>query len=135
PAGVVVDDDTKEMVDFVSVGVLPMHDEIDDDGDETFAALGAAGLALVPSQQLLLVTHFRDNSVSVFDLTLGAFGEEIRHIEDVGENPHAIAVSPDQTWAAVATFLGATASGADGSTLAVLDLDPDSPTYLQIRAR
>ena len=35
----------------------------------------------------------------------------------------------------IATFPGQTPSGDDASSLAILDLDPASPTYLQIRAR
>jgi DNA-binding beta-propeller fold protein YncE len=132
---IVVDDDDKELLNGVSVGILAMHDNTDDDGNITFAAVGAAGLTVVPDQHLLLVPHLRDNSLSVFDLDLGAFGEEIRNLEDVGENPGIAAVAPDGTWAVIATFLGQQPSGNDASSLAVLDLDPTSPTYLQIRAR
>ncbi|MCB9681497.1 MAG: hypothetical protein H6733_08510 [Alphaproteobacteria bacterium] len=134
PTGV-VDDDVKEVLDHTVRGVLPVHDLTDDDGDETFAALGVAGIALVPGRDLLITTHFRDNSISVFDLTLGAVGEEIAHLEDVGEQPHLVRVAPDGTWAVVATYLGSTTDSADGSSLLVLDLDPASPTYLQVRAR
>ena len=132
---IVVDNDVKEIVFDAVLGNLPMHDLTDDDGDETFAAVGAAELAFVPGQNLLLVTHMRDASVSVFDLSLGVVGEEIRHIEDVGENPYLIEVSPDGLYAVVGTYLGGSGGGIEGSTLVILDLDPTSPTWLEPVAR
>lgn len=131
----VLDDAEDQVIDAVTLGVLPMHDATDDDGEETFAAVGAAGMALVPDQNLLLVTHFRDNSLSVFDLSLGTVGEEIRHVEDVGENPSIVRVSPDGTWAVIANYLGEANGDSADSSLAILDLQPTSPTYLQIVTR
>ena len=72
------DDDDKEVIFEGLLHVLPVHDLTDDDGDETFASVGVANLATVPSQDLLVATHQRDASVSIFDLSLGPFGEETR---------------------------------------------------------
>lgn len=126
------DDADKEILDQEVLGALPMKDLTDDAGDTTFAGVGSAGMALVPGQGLLIATHFRDNSVSVFDLRAGDFGEEIRYLPDVGENPHLARVTPDGRFALIANYLGVVTQGEVGSSLAVLDLRPDSPTWLQI---
>jgi hypothetical protein len=131
----IVDDATKEILDDRALTALGVHDLTDDAGELTFAAVGAAGLALVPGQDLLLATHFRDNSVSVFDLSLGAFGEEIRYERFVGENPHVVRVSPDGTYAVIADYLGTVSDDEAGSALAIMDLRPDSPTWLEITKR
>lgn len=131
----VTDDADDDVLDAEVVGVLPMHDATDDQGQTTFAFVGAAGLAFVPDQDLLIATHFRDNSLSVFDLTLGAAGEEIRYVRSVGENPSVVRVSPDGRYAVIANYLGEADGDVADSSLALLDLVPSSPTYLQITTR
>lgn len=131
-----VDDDVAQLYDETAVAVLPMHDVRDDAGETTFASVGASGVAWVPGLDLLLVPHFRDNSVSVFDLEVGAYGEEVRVIREVGENPHLVRVSPDGTYAVVANYLGPSdEERVLGPTLSVIDLVPSSPTFLEVTAR
>ena len=89
-------------------------------------------MALTPDERLLLVTQFRDNAVTVYDRTMGPWGEVVRHIRDIGENPYAIRVTPDGRWAVVANYVGEVQDRDTSSTLAVIDLDPASPTYLEV---
>jgi DNA-binding beta-propeller fold protein YncE len=131
----IVDNDRAEISDFEVLGALAMHDLTDDAGQPTEAFISTSALAWVPGQNLLLATHFRDNSVSVFDLRRGAWGEEIAYIPYVGENPSTIAVSPDGSFAAIGCYLGEVTDEATNSSIALLDLRPDSPTWLQVTTR
>jgi predicted GH43/DUF377 family glycosyl hydrolase len=132
---VLVDDDVKQVYDTPALAALTMHDLTDDADNASAGQLGAAGLALVPSQDLLIVTHFRDNSVSIFDLSVGAHGEEIRYIEHIGENPHVVRVSPDERYAVIGVNQGDVYDSVASSQLAILDLDQTSPTYLSVISR
>src|SRR6185503_10887795 len=93
-----------EALEEVAVATLPLPDFAEDAGVDTLATFGGAGMAL--TGRLLLTTHFRGNGVSVLDRDLGAWGEEIAWIQDIGENPHVVRVSPDGRWAVVANYLG-----------------------------
>ncbi len=130
-----VDDADDDVIDARVVGVLPMHDATDDQGETTFAFVGVSGLAFVPAQNLLIATHFRDNSLSIFDLSLGTAGEEIRYVPNVGENPSVVRVSPDGRSAVITNYLGEADGDVADSSLSLLDLSPASPTYLQITTR
>ncbi len=127
-----VDDDEKS-VDFDTArAILPLPDLDQDEGAESLARIGGAGTALTPDEQLLLVTHFRGNSLHVFDLTLGPYGQEVAYMPFIGENPHIVRVSPDGRYAVVANYLGdVTGDALTSSTLVVVDIDPDSDTYLE----
>ncbi len=126
-----VDDATKTTSDELAVAVLPLPDLDDDAGVPTFASIGGSGLAHA-GESLLLVAHFRGNGLSVFDLSLGAWGEEIAWLPNIGETPHLVRVSPDGRWAVVANYLGDVNEEAVSSTLAIVDLDPESERYLEV---
>ncbi len=104
-----------------------------DQGSDTSASVGPSGLALNGSR--LYVTNFNENSVGVYDLGLGVYGSLIDEIANVGENPHAVALSPDGTLLAVANIVGDTRSGSAASSLVIIDVDQASPTYLDVLAR
>ncbi|TNE89528.1 MAG: hypothetical protein EP330_10990 [Deltaproteobacteria bacterium] len=111
----------------------PLQDE--DEGAESLAQITGAGMAISPDGRLMLVTHARGNRVYVYDLTLGPYGEEVRAVDGVGEFPHTVRISPDGRFAVVANYVGEVSDeGAEG-TLAIIDLDPSSPTYLQVVTR
>jgi hypothetical protein len=131
----VEDNAEKELMFGLPAGQLPVHDVVDDAGETTFTNVAGAGIELIPEQGLLLVTHFKDNALSVFDLTLGTWGEEIRYIQDIGENPSIVRRSPDGTYAVIANYLGSVEGQAAGSSLLLLDLDPTSPSWLEITTR
>lgn len=125
------DDAVKDEILGAAVAVLPLQSLGDDAGVDTYSQIGGAGMALTPDERFLLITHFRGNALSVFDLDQGAWGEEVAWIPNIGENPHVVRVSPDGRWAVVANYLGDVTEGAVSSTLAIVDLDPTSETYLE----
>ena len=128
---VVVDDDRKDDVYSSELAVLPLPPLTEDAGDRTAAAIGGAGMALTDDERTLLVTHFRDNSLFAFDLSLGDFGEPIAYAPYLGENPHVVRIAPDGRTAVVANYVGDVVDKLASSTLVVIDLDPESDTYLE----
>lgn len=131
----VVDDDTKAPTDLAAVAVLPLPDLGEDLGARTVAPIGGAGMALTDDERFLLITHFRQNALSVFDLDRGAWGEEIAWIPNIGENPHLVRMSPDQRYALVANYVGSVdPDNITSASLAVVDVDPASPDYLTVVA-
>ncbi|MEZ4319050.1 MAG: hypothetical protein R3F61_16160 [Myxococcota bacterium] len=133
-----IDNGVKEVSEIGTVGSLPVQDTFSDAGVPSVASIGGGHPALATvangagTDELLLMPHFRDNSVSVFDLGIGAYGTEIAYLPYLGENPHVVRVSPDGRWAVVANYLGDVDDDEQSSsTLAVIDLDPASPTWLQ----
>ncbi|MEM6925549.1 MAG: hypothetical protein AAF602_01375, partial [Myxococcota bacterium] len=133
--GVIEDDDDKEVVTVTAVSVLPLPNLGVDAGagtDRTF--IGGAGMALAPDGRTLIVTHFRGNGVAMFDLEIGAFGEQVAWIPNVGENPHVVELSPDGRHAVVANYIGEVEDNLASGTLAVLDVDPTSASYREVVA-
>ena len=132
------DNDVKEVYRDFSIGTLPLQPTIGtgaDQGAETGLVFnerfGGGSMALTQGE-LLLVTQFLDNSVSVFDLNGAGIGAEVAYLPHVGENPFAVAVSPDHRFAVVGNYVGkALDNGSKSSTLTVIDIDKQSETYLQ----
>jgi len=115
------------------VGWLPTPPGVArDDGLETLSNIGPAQMILHESETLL-VTNFNANSIGVYDLNTGPYGQMTTEVGLVGENPYSIVISPDGKYAVFANYSGeVTPEGLAQSTLGVLDIDPDSPTYLQV---
>jgi DNA-binding beta-propeller fold protein YncE len=129
----IVDDDGVDIVREPSLTMLPLpRSGGRDEGVRTQALVGPAALAMHPDGRHLLVSNFNNNSVSAFDLTLGAAGTLVAESRDLGENPYALSVSPDGRWLAVGNYLGEVDDRTTSSTLSVLDADPSSPTFLQV---
>jgi DNA-binding beta-propeller fold protein YncE len=136
----VVDDDLKQAITTTAVAALPITRNSEDAGvasdpgaNGTSLQFGAGDMALAADGHTLLIPHFMDNSVSVFDLSLGEAGEEIAHLDYIGENPHLVRFSPDGRHAVVANYAGEVSDeGAVSSTLAILDTDPASASYLEV---
>ncbi len=114
---------------IVSMLSLPRGDV--DEGVETKAPVGPGQLAMHPDGHHLFVTNFNDNSVSCYDLAVGAAGTLVGEATELGENPYAIALTPDGTRALVGNYSGEVRGTTTHSTLVVLDTDPDSPTFME----
>lgn len=128
-----VDDDTKDVNWYAASSVLPLQSLSDDAGATTVSTIGGAGMTLTPDGRYLLVAHHRGNGVAVFDLEKGAWGSEVAWLADVGENPHQIVMSPDGRYAVVANYVGEILDNdAASSTLAVIDMDPESDSFLEV---
>jgi 6-phosphogluconolactonase (cycloisomerase 2 family) len=131
------DNADKEVYRDLAIGSLPLQPSSGngaDQGEETglsFSERFGGGQMALSESGLLLVTQFLDNSVSIFDLAGGDLGSEVAYLPHVGENPYAVAISPDGHYAVVANYLGKELdNGAHSSTLLVIDINPESPTFL-----
>ena len=103
-----------------------------DKGADSQMSIGPGQLVLHPDGRRLFVSNFNANSVSVYDLGLGAVGLEIAEITLLGENPYAMALSPDGTQLVVGNYTGETVpNGLAESSLVVVDVDEASSTYLE----
>jgi DNA-binding beta-propeller fold protein YncE len=63
---------------------------------------------------------------------MGAWGQLVGETSLLGENPYSIAVSPDGKLAVVACYEGDLDDDTVNSTLAVVDIDPQSDTWLEV---
>lgn len=127
-----VDDADVESVSDAIVATLPLPRGIArDEGVNTQANIGPGRMVLHPDGHHVFVTNFNNNSVSAFDLSLGAPGTLIAEATDIGENPYVAAVSPDGSLLVIGNYTGEVDQAQVSSTLTVLDADATSPTFLQ----
>ena len=130
-------DTDREIGEFVpdtAVGWLPSSRGSEmDAGVDTQMSIGPASMLPMPDGHRMVVSNFNTNSLQVYDLTMGPYGELVREIPLVGENPYALALAPDGTHVVFANYSGeVTEVGLAESTLGVLDMDEQSPTYLEV---
>jgi DNA-binding beta-propeller fold protein YncE len=59
-------------------------------------------------------------------------GTEVGYVSDIGENPHLVRISPDGKHAFVANYIGEIEENTTSSTLAIVDIDPNSESYLEV---
>jgi len=90
-----------------------------DRGDDTLASIGPS--ELVMAGEYLFVTNFNANTVGVYDIQQGVYGRQIAEIEGVGENPHAMAVSPDGGLLAVGSIVGDTVGVRASPLITIID--------------
>lgn len=129
-----VDDDGNAFVRDRILGTLalPRADERDR-GVDTQASVGPGSMVLHPDGRHLFVTNFNHNSVTAFDLDLGPDGMEVGAAEDVGENPYGIVLTPDGSRGVVGNYSGEVVDDVTtNSTLAILDTDPDSASFMSV---
>lgn len=126
------DNEVKETTNYVVPAALPLPSVSIDAGHDTIGLIGGAGMTLTEDGRYLLATHFRGNSLIAFDLEMGAYGEETEYLQNIGENPHIVQLSPDGRYAVVANYVGDIIGQTSHSTLAVVDADPNSTTFLEV---
>jgi DNA-binding beta-propeller fold protein YncE len=82
----------------------------------------------------LFVSNFNANSVTVFDLSIQG-GTQVAELETLGENPYAMALSPDGNSLIVSNYTGDVLDNVSHSTLSVFDVNPTSPTTLTLQTQ
>ncbi len=131
--GDIEDDDWGDVIYNAQVGWLPAARGAERDrGAATVVSVGPAGMTLMPDGYTLLVTNYNDNSLGVYDLRMGAYGQLVGEVTFFGENPHSVIVTPDGRHAVVACYEGEVDENNVASTLAVIDVDPDSDSWLEV---
>ncbi|MBA2319606.1 MAG: hypothetical protein H0V89_00510, partial [Deltaproteobacteria bacterium] len=129
---VIEDDDLKQVIELAPLGTLPVRTLAVNEGSPTLSLVGANNGALSLDERTLFVPEYRSNLVDVYDLDVGPLGTLVNEIPYVGENPHVIRISPDGKYAVIANYTGEIIDEASFSTLAVLDIDPESPTAMEV---
>jgi DNA-binding beta-propeller fold protein YncE/predicted GH43/DUF377 family glycosyl hydrolase len=124
-----------EIQSDTAVGYLPLRrGAARDAGVFTLTDIGPSNMLIHPDERRLFVANYNGNSVSVFDLELGTWGQQVGEVGLVGEGPAGMTLSPDGNHIVVANLAGEiTGNGLAQSTLAIIDVDETSPTYLEVR--
>ncbi len=131
----VEDDAFPNLINDTAVGHLPLRrGSARDEGVFTLTDVGPSAMVLHPDQRRLFVANYNGNSVSVFDLDIGAWGQQIGEVSLVGEGPAGMTLTPDGNHLVVANLAGEVDNdGLAQSTLAIIDVDETSPYYLEVR--
>lgn len=104
-----------------------------DQGADTLTDVGPSAMTVHPDGQRIFIANFNANSLTVYDLTLGTHGQLVRELDNIGENPSALLLTPDGRHALVANYAGQVdSSGHTNASIAVIDIDRDSPSYLEV---
>lgn len=129
-----VDDSVAEVITDATLGYMAAPQGlVRDEGADSVSGVASAEAVLHPDGQRLFVTAYNANSVILYDLGLGTYGEAVAEITNIGEGPYDIVLSPDGRYAVIANYLGEVSEdGEVSSTLAVLDIDESSPSYLEV---
>lgn len=130
----VEDDAFADLINDTASGFLPTpRGAARDVGERTLTDVGPSAMVLHPDGQRLFVANYNANSVSVYDLELGTWGQQVADVELVGEGPAGLALSPDGNHLVVANLTGEIDNtNLAQSTVAIVDIDRDSSTYLEV---
>ncbi|NOY26085.1 MAG: beta-propeller fold lactonase family protein [Oligoflexia bacterium] len=130
------DDGQANLIYDAIIGYIPSPRGVArDEGVPTLSDVGAGRLLLHPDGRHLFVSNFNANSIGLYDLAIGPFGSFVQEVMNVGENPFAMTLSPDGKYLAFGNYTGEVGRDVRNaeSTLGVLDVDPDSPTYFEVQ--
>ncbi len=129
----VLDDDEDDLLYDTVVGWLPASRGAERDlGEDTVVSAGPTGMDYLPGGDILLVTNFNDNSLAAYDLRMGPYGQLVGEIPFMCENPSTVRVTPDGKLAVVVCFEGDVEENLVNSQLAIVDVDPESDTWLEV---
>ncbi len=92
-------------------------------------SVGPIGLTLSEDGSRAYFANFNDNSFWILDLEAGARGAVRAVVDGLDERPSEVALSPDGTLAYVSNSFGRLHGAAASTTLQVIDVDEDSPTF------
>ena len=129
----VEDNKTGDVIRDAFVGYLASARGLErDQALDTVTSAGPTGMTVTPDGSHLLVANFNANSVSIYDLRMGAYGEWVGEADLLGENPYMVRMSPDGRYAVVAMYVGEVETARVNSTLAVIDMDPESEQFMEV---
>ena len=115
---------------------LPLARGIEEDrGYLTEVSVGPAAMQINRAGDRAYVVNFNHNSLYVLDLDAGARGNVLAIVDTLDENPWEVALSPDETLAYVANYYGVGDVPVQHSTIQVVDVDEDSPTFSRVLTR
>lgn len=105
-----------------------------DAGVTTQTSVGVGQMVLHPDGRRLFISNFNANSIGLVDLTLGPWGTWTHEITQIGENPFAMVLGPDGDTLVFANYTGEVSPEprTPSSTIGILDIDEDSPRYLEV---
>ena len=115
---------------------MPLARGIEEDaGYPTEVSVGPAALQLSADGSRAYVVNFNGNSLYIVDLNAGARGAVIAIVDTLDENPFEVALAPDEKLAYVANYYGVGDVPVQHSTVQVVDIDEDSPTFGRVLTR
>ena len=131
----VVDDaQTDRLYDLQSSWLpLPVGGE-DDAGERTRTSMGPGTMLIDEVHNRLFVSNFNANSISVFDLSVQN-GVQIAEIDTWGENPYAMALTPDAGTLVVSNYTGDVVENVAHGTLSVIDVNPLSESVYTVQTQ
>ena len=107
----------------------------EDQGYLTEVSVGPAAMKLSADGSRAYVVNFNDNSLYIMDLHAGARGAILAIVDGLDENPWEVELTPDGTRAYVANYYGVGEVPVQHSTIQVIDVDEDSPTFGRVLTR
>jgi predicted GH43/DUF377 family glycosyl hydrolase len=103
-----------------------------DEGNNNISSVGPGQMLVHPDQRRLFVTNFNRNSITTYDLDIGPYGSAIHETRHVGENPYAMALSPDEQTIVFTNYTGDVVDNVSHANIGILDVNEASPTYLEV---
>lgn len=101
----------------------------EDEGYRADTSVGANAFVLNAAGDRAYVANYNDNSVWVVRLDTGARSTVIERVQGLDEAPSEIVLSPDEKLAFVTNYVGQTRNQVVHSTIQVIDVDEESPTF------
>lgn len=121
------DEDSDKVYDIQTSWLSTPIGGEEDAGERTRTSMGPGQMLLDSNNERLFVSNFNANTISVFDLTIGS-GVQIAEMDTLGENPYAMALSPDDQYLIVSNYTGDVDDDVTHGTLSIFDIDSNSPT-------
>ena len=121
------DEDSDKIYDIQTSWLSTPVGGEEDAGVRTRTSMGPGQMLLDSNNERLFVSNFNANTISVFDLTIGS-GLQIAEMDTLGENPYAMALSPDDQYLIVSNYTGDVQNDVTHGTISIFDISSTSDT-------
>jgi len=129
----VIDDEYADYIINPATGFLATPRGLErDEGAKTQSSVGPGQMLLHPDGKRLFVSNFNRNSITTYDLSMGPYGTMLGDTPNVGENPYALALSPDGNTLVFGNYTGEVDGTVAHSNIGLLDVNEESPSYLEV---